>query len=254
MAIEESRAQTGTVDDAEVAKFAALAERWWDSEGPFRPLHWLNPVRLRCIRDRVAAHFGREPKAEKPLDGLGILDIGCGGGLLDEPLTRLGATVVGIDATAENIRVAALHAERSGLAIDYRHTTAEALHAEGERFDVVLNMEVVEHVADVRAFLAASGGLLRTGGIMITATLNRTLKSYALAIVGAEYVLHWLPVGTHDWKRFVRPSELAAGMRAAGLSVQDFTGVVYNPLSGKWSLDPRDIDVNYIAVAVKPGC
>lgn len=241
-----------TVDTAEVAKFAALAESWWDTEGPFRPLHRLNPVRLRCIRDRVAAHFGRDPLAQKPLKGLRFLDIGCGGGLLDEPLTRLGAAVVGIDATEENIRVASLHAARNGLTIDYRHTTAEALYATGDRFDVVLNMEVVEHVADVSAFLTASGGLLREGGIMIAATLNRTLKSYALAIVGAEYILRWLPHGTHDWQRFVRPSELAAGLRAAGLTVQDFTGVVYNPLSGKWSLDERDIDVNYIAVAVKP--
>ncbi|NKB56083.1 MAG: bifunctional 2-polyprenyl-6-hydroxyphenol methylase/3-demethylubiquinol 3-O-methyltransferase UbiG [Alphaproteobacteria bacterium] len=251
MATSNDSAQASTVDAAEVAKFAALAETWWDSEGPFRPLHQLNPVRLRYIRDTVAAHFDRDPLAAKPLEGLRLLDIGCGGGLLAEPLTRLGAVVTGIDATERNIGVAALHAEESGLAIDYRHTTAEALHAESEQFDVVLNMEVVEHVADVDAFLAASSGVVREGGIMILATLNRTLKSYAFAIVGAEYVLRWLPRGTHDWRRFVRPSELAAGLRTAGMNVEEFTGMVFNPLTGRWSLNPRDLDVNYIATATK---
>lgn len=246
-------AESSTVDAAEVAKFAALADMWWDTEGPFRPLHQLNPVRLRCIRDRAALHFGRDPLAPKPLEGLRILDIGCGGGLLAEPLTRLGARVTGIDATERNIRVASLHAERNALSIDYRHTTAETVLDEGERYDLVLNMEVVEHVADLNAFLAASGGLVRPGGMMIAATLNRTLKSYALAIVGAEYVLRWLPRGTHDWRRFVRPSELAAGLRRAGLRVMTLSGVVYNPLTGAWSLNERDLDVNYIAIAVKPG-
>jgi 2-polyprenyl-6-hydroxyphenyl methylase/3-demethylubiquinone-9 3-methyltransferase len=251
MTAGKNSAQISTVDDAEVAKFAAMADSWWDTDGPFRPLHQLNPVRLRYIRDRVATHFGRDPLADMPLHDLCLLDIGCGGGLLAEPLTRLGATIVGIDATAKNINVAAHHATQSGLSIDYRHTTAETLFAEGERFDVVLNMEVVEHVADVGAFLKTSGGLVQDNGIMIAATLNRTLKSYALAIVGAEYVLRWLPRGTHDWKRFLRPSELAEGLRAAGMQVEEFTGVVFNPLSGRWSLNPRDLDVNYMAMMLK---
>lgn len=253
MTATENIAQSASVDDSEVAKFAALAESWWDSEGPFRPLHRFNPVRIRFIRDRLASHFNRDPLAPEPLAGLRLLDIGCGGGLLAEPLTRLGATVVGIDATEKNIRIAALHAEQGGLSIDYRHTTAEALDQAGERFDAVLNMEVVEHVADVDAFLTASGNLVGNGGLMIAATLNRTAKSFALAIVGAEYVLRWLPRGTHDWRRFVRPSELAAGLRHAGMTVTSLTGVVFNPLTGIWSLSERDLDVNYMAVAVRNG-
>ena len=253
MTATENIARSASVDDSEVAKFAALAESWWDSEGPFRPLHKFNPVRIRFIRDRLAGHFNRDPLAPEPLAGLRLLDIGCGGGLLTEPLTRLGATVVGIDATEKNIRIAALHAEQGGLSIDYRHTTAEALDEAGERFDAVLNMEVVEHVADVDAFLTASGNLVDNGGLMIAATLNRTAKSFALAIVGAEYVLRWLPRGTHDWRRFVRPSELAAGLRHAGMTVTSLTGVVFNPLTGIWSLSERDLDVNYMAVAVRNG-
>jgi|TARA_A100001037_G_scaffold14185_1_gene12948 2-polyprenyl-6-hydroxyphenyl methylase/3-demethylubiquinone-9 3-methyltransferase len=253
MTATENIARSASVDDSEVAKFAALAESWWDSEGPFRPLHKFNPVRIRFIRDRLAGHFNRDPLAPEPLAGLRLLDIGCGGGLLTEPLTRLGATVVGIDATEKNIRIAALHAEQGGLSIDYRHTTAEALDEAGERFDAVLNMEVVEHVADVDAFLTASGNLVGNGGLMIAATLNRTAKSFALAIVGAEYVLRWLPRGTHDWRRFVRPSELAAGLRHAGMTVTSLTGVVFNPLTGIWSLTERDLDVNYMAVAVRNG-
>ena len=253
MTATENIARSASVDDSEVAKFAALAESWWDSEGPFRPLHKFNPVRIRFIRDRLAGHFNRDPLAPEPLAGLRLLDIGCGGGLLTEPLTRLGATVVGIDATEKNIRIAALHAEQGGLSIDYRHTTAETLDEAGERFDAVLNMEVVEHVADVDAFLTASGNLVGSGGLMIAATLNRTAKSFALAIVGAEYVLRWLPRGTHDWRRFVRPSELAAGLRHAGMTVTSLTGVVYNPLTGIWSLNERDLDVNYMAVAVRNG-
>ena len=253
MTATENIARSASVDDSEVAKFAALAESWWDSEGPFRPLHKFNPVRIRFIRDRLAGHFNRDPLAPEPLAGLRLLDIGCGGGLLTEPLTRLGATVVGIDATEKNIRIAALHAEQGGLSIDYRHTTAEALDEAGERFDAVLNMEVVEHVADVDAFLTASGNLVGNGGLMIAATLNRTAKSFALAIVGAEYVLRWLPRGTHDWRRFVRPSELAAGLRHAGMTVTSLTGVAFNPLTGIWSLTERDLDVNYMAVAVRNG-
>ena len=240
-----------SVDETEVRKFAALAERWWDFEGPFQPLHRLNPVRLRFIRDQVATHFDRDPLAPQPLAGLRLLDIGCGGGLLAEPLTRLGATVVGIDATKKNIQIAALHAEQGRLSIDYRHTTAESMREAGECFDIVLNMEVVEHVADVGSFLKASSGLVSNEGIMIAATLNRTAKSFALAIVGAEYVLRWLPRGTHDWRRFVRPSELAAGLRHAGMTVGSFTGVTFNPLTGNWSLNGRDLSVNYMVVAVR---
>ena len=240
-------------DAREVAKFAALADQWWDEEGPFRPLHRLNPVRLGFIRDHLAEKFARDIRAAHPLKGLRIADIGCGGGLLAEPLARLGATVTGIDATAQNIRAASAHAAQSGLAIDYRVATAEALHDAGERFDAVLNMEVVEHVADVDAFLDAAAGLVRPGGLMLAATLNRTLKSYGFAILGAEFLLRWLPRGTHDWRRFVRPSELAAGLRRANMTVTQFAGVVYNPLSGRWSLDEQDLDVNYMLVAVKPG-
>lgn len=253
MTVAEDGSESASVDAAEVAKFAALADSWWDSEGPFRPLHLFNPVRLKFIRDKVAAHFDRDPTRSLPLQGLRLLDIGCGGGLLSEPLTRLGASVVGIDATEKNIRVAELHATQTGLSIDYRPTTAEALRDAGERFDVVLNMEVVEHVADVDGFLQASGALVDANGIMIAATLNRTLKSYALAIVGAEYILRWLPRGTHDWKRFVRPSELAAGLRPAGMRVKSMTGVIFNPLTGVWSLNERDLDVNYMAIAVRDG-
>lgn len=242
-----------SVDPAEIEKFAALATTWWDAEGPFRPLHRLNPVRLRFIRDRLAAQFGRDANADRPLEGLRIADIGCGGGLLAEPLTRLGATVTGIDATAKNIGVARAHAAESGLDIDYRVATAETLRDAGERFDAVLSMEVIEHVADIDAFLAAAAELVDRGGLMFLATLNRTLKSYALAIVGAEYILRWLPKGTHDWKRFVRPSELAASLRGAGMRIGDITGVVYNPLTDRWSLNTRDLDVNYMAVAEKPG-
>ena len=242
-----------SVDAREVAKFAALADQWWDEDGPFRPLHRLNPVRLGFIRDHLAEKFERDIRMPYPLKGLRIADIGCGGGLLAEPLARLGATVTGIDATERNIRVASAHAAQSGLTIDYRVATAEALHDAGERFDAVLNMEVVEHVADVDAFLDAAAGLVRPGGLMLAATLNRTLKSYAFAILGAEIVLRWVPQGTHDWRRFVRPSELAAGLRRANMTVTQFAGVVYNPLSGRWSLDDRDLDVNYMLVASKPG-
>ncbi len=240
-----------SVDAAEIAKFAALADKWWDEDGPFRPLHRLNPVRLGFIRDHLAAAFDRDIRAPRPLDGLRIADIGCGGGLLSEPLARLGATVTGVDATAKNIQAASAHAAQSGLAIDYRVATAEALRDAGERFDAVLNMEVVEHVADVDAFLDATAGLVRPGGLMLAATLNRTAKSYAFAILGAEILLRWLPRGTHDWRRFVRPSELAAGLRNAGMTITQITGVVFNPLTDRWTLDARDLDVNYMLVANK---
>ena len=241
-----------SIDDAEVAKFAAMAEAWWDPAGKFRSLHRFNPVRLAYIRDRLCQRFDRDPKAERPLKGLKLLDVGCGGGLLSEPLARLGAEVTGLDAGGENIRVAALHAEESGLSIDYRHLSVEELAAGPARFDAVLNMEVVEHVADVGSFLAASAALARPGGVMILATLNRTPKAFLMAIVGAEYLLRWLPRGTHDWRRFLRPSELAAALRRAGLEIEEVTGVAYNPLTDAWRLAPRDLDVNYMMLAVKP--
>jgi 2-polyprenyl-6-hydroxyphenyl methylase/3-demethylubiquinone-9 3-methyltransferase len=241
-----------TVDAAEVARFAALAEEWWDPEGKLRPLHRLNPARVAFIRQRIAAHFSRDADAAQPLAGLRVADIGCGGGLLCEPLARLGATVVGIDAAAANIAVARAHADDAGLGIDYRAEAAEELRAAGERFDVVLAMEVVEHVADIDAFLAAAVGVLDEGGVMILATLNRTLKSYAFAIVGAEYVLRWLPRGTHDWRRFLRPSELAAGLRRHGAEIVELAGMSYNPLADAWSTS-RDLSVNYMAVGRRRG-
>ena len=244
------KAQAASVDAQEIAKFTAMAEAWWDPNGKFRPLHQLNPVRLRFIRDRVCARLGRDPLTERPLEGLRMLDVGCGGGLLCEPLTRLGAQVTGIDAAEKNIRVAALHAENAGLRIEYRHAAAEDLAAAGERFDAVLNMEVVEHVADVAGFMATCAALVAPGGAMVAATLNRTPKSYLLAIVGAEYVLRWLPLGTHDWRRFLRPSELAGHLRRAGLEVAELIGVTYNPLSASWRLS-RDLDVNYMVLAEK---
>ncbi len=247
----DAAAQGPSLDPEEIEKFTAMAAEWWDPEGKFKPLHRLNPTRLGFIRDRVAAHFGREPLSGRPLDGLSVLDIGCGGGLLAEPLTRLGAAVTGIDAAEQNLEIASLHAAESGLEIDYRHATAEQLADAGERFDVVLNMEVVEHVADVEAFLAAASGLVKAGGAMVLATLNRTPKSFLFAIVGAEYVLRWLPRGTHNWRRFRRPSELVAALRANGLAATEITGVVYNPLTDAWRLDRHDTDVNFMVFAVK---
>jgi 2-polyprenyl-6-hydroxyphenyl methylase/3-demethylubiquinone-9 3-methyltransferase len=238
------------VDPAEVAKFAALAESWWDPHGRLRPLHRLNPTRLAYIRDRMAARLGRDPLGERPLRGLSILDIGCGGGLLSEPLSRLGARVTGIDAAATSVRVAALHAARDGLNIDYRHATAESLAAAGHRYDLVLNMEVVEHVADLDVFMAASCALVKPGGVLVAATLNRTPKAFLLAVVGAEYLLRWLPRGTHDWRRFVRPSELAGMLRRGGLTVSEIVGVTYNPLADTWRRT-RDLEVNYMVFAVR---
>jgi 2-polyprenyl-6-hydroxyphenyl methylase/3-demethylubiquinone-9 3-methyltransferase len=237
-----------TIDDAEVDRFSRMAAEWWDPAGKFRPLHRFNPVRLAYIRDQVAARFGRDPNAAKPFAGLRFLDIGCGGGLLSEPMTRLGATVVGADASATNIEVARLHAAEMGLSVDYRATTAEALADSGEKFDVVLNMEVVEHVADVGLFIAKCAGMLKPDGIMFVATINRTLKALGLAIVGAEYVLRWLPRGTHQYEKLVRPDELEAALAASGLAVAARSGVTYNPLADRWQLS-KDMDVNYMLLA-----
>ncbi len=245
-----------TIDRDEVARFSAMAEKWWDPEGPMRPLHRLNPVRLAFIKDQICAHFrrdgtGRDPKDPRALDGLAILDIGCGAGLVSEPLARMGATVTGIDPSSENIAVARHHAAENGLAIDYRDTTAETLAAKGAAFDVVLILEVVEHVASVPLFVESAASLVRPGGLLIASTINRTLKAFALAIVGAEYVLRWLPRGTHSYDKLVTPSELAAAFRAAGLTRRDETGVVYVPLADRWRLS-SDTDVNYMMVAGKP--
>jgi 2-polyprenyl-6-hydroxyphenyl methylase/3-demethylubiquinone-9 3-methyltransferase len=245
-------AAASSARDDEVAKFAAMAETWWDPDGPFRPLHRFNPKRLAYIRDRAAARFDRDPGERQPFRGLSLLDIGCGGGLLCEPMARLGFDVTGIDATEKNTRTAAVHAEQAGLDIAYHCATPETLEARGRRFDVVLTMEVVEHVADVDAFLKSCAALVAPGGLLVGATLNRTLKSLALAKIGAEYVLRWLPAGTHDWRRFVRPSEFAAGLRAGGLTVDGFAGLTFSPLSGAWALS-RDIDVNYMVSAHRPG-
>jgi len=236
----------GTVDSAEVERFSRIADEWWDPTGNFAPLHRLNPIRIGYVRDRAAAHWRRDPLSGRPLDGLSLLDIGCGGGLLSEPMTRLGARVTGVDASARNIAVASLHAERQGLAIDYRQGTAEALTAEGARFDVVMALEIVEHVADVDLFLRSCGQMVKPGGLLFLSTLNRTAKAWALAIAGAEYVLGWLPRGTHDWKKFLKPSEVVRGLRAGGVEAQDIVGVVYSPLSRTWSLNKADLDVNYM--------
>ena len=244
--------KAASIDPEEVAKFAALADDWWNPEGQFRPLHRLNPTRLAFIRNRAADHFEREAEEPGPLNGLSLLDIGCGGGLLCEPLARLGAQVTGIDVTDANIAAARAHAEAAELEIAYEATPAEALAESGAQFNIVVSMEVVEHVADLASFLTASAKLVKPGGLFLTATLNRTPKSFLMAIVGAEYVLRWLPRGTHDWRRFVRPSELVRHLRAGGLSAKELTGVVYNPLSDSWRLSP-DSDVNYMISAIKEG-
>jgi 2-polyprenyl-6-hydroxyphenyl methylase/3-demethylubiquinone-9 3-methyltransferase len=244
-------AQSTTVDPSEIARFSAIADEWWDPNGKFKPLHRFNPTRLEYIRDRVATHFGRDPRSPQPLAGLRLLDIGCGGGLLSEPMARLGASVVGADAAERNVKTAAVHADRAGLAIDYRHTTAEALAAAGEQFDVVLNMEVVEHVADIGLFMNACAAMVKPGGLMLVATLNRTPKAFALAIVGAEYVLGWLPRGTHTWSKFVKPPELDRALAAGGLSRVEFQGVSFDPLADRWRLT-GDLGVNYMALATRP--
>lgn len=241
-----------TIDPAEVAKFEAMAADWWNPAGKFRPLHVMNPCRLDYICAQVASEFGRDLHAPRPFAGLRVLDIGCGGGLLSEPMARRGADVVGADAAAGNIPVARLHAAQSGLGIDYRHTTAEALAAAGEVYDVVLAMEIVEHVADPLAFLSACRSLLAPGGLLICSTLNRTARSFALAIVGAEWVLRWLPRGTHDWRRFITPEELFALIAAAGLDPVDRKGMVYNPLRRSWSISDRDLAMNYVTTSRRP--
>ncbi|MGN0934514.1 bifunctional 2-polyprenyl-6-hydroxyphenol methylase/3-demethylubiquinol 3-O-methyltransferase UbiG [Falsigemmobacter intermedius] len=243
---------SSTIDPAEVAKFEAMAAEWWDTNGKFRPLHMMNPCRLDYICQQIAGEFGRDLKAGKPFEGLRLLDIGCGGGLLSEPMARLGATVVGADAAEKNLPVARIHAAQSGLEIDYRHTTAEALAEAGEQFDVVLNMEVIEHVSDPAAYLRACHDLLKPGGLMVCSTLNRNPKSYLMAIIGAEHVMRWLPKGTHDWAKFITPDELYELIRGAGLTPVDRRGMVFNPISWRWSLSAKDLSVNYATTSLKP--
>lgn len=239
-----------TINQEEVERFGAMAEQWWDPKGKFKPLHKFNPVRLAYIREQVIAHFGRDPMAKEPLKDLELLDIGCGGGLLCEPMARMGAKVTGADAAERNIGVAKLHAAQSELDIDYLATTSEALADSGRKFDVVLNMEVVEHVENVPLYLKSCADLVKPGGLMFIATINRTPKAFALAVVGAEYVLQWLPRGTHTYSKFLTPDEIASQLRSNGMSIKDKTGVTYAPLRDEWQRS-RDMDVNYMLLAQK---
>lgn len=250
MVTAETTILSGTADTDEVARFAAIAEEWWDANGKFRPLHQLAPVRMAFIRNQIVKHLDLENDTDMPFKGVKILDVGCGGGLVSEPLARLGADVMAIDAAARNIEVAKVHAEQSGLSIDYRNIQPEDLVAEGVMFDIVVSLEVVEHVADLNEFLAACSAMVRPGGGMVLSTINRTIKSLALAKIMAEYVLRWLPVGTHDWKKFVKPSELAANLRPSGLEISALEGMSYDPLGGIWRLS-QDLDINYMAFAKK---
>ncbi len=246
------QAHQTTVDASEIAKFEAMAAEWWDPNGKFKPLHMLNPCRLDYITRQIAAEFDRDVTQANPFAGLRLLDIGCGGGLLAEPMARLGAEVVGADAAERNIPVAKVHAEQSGLSINYCHTTAEAMAAAGEQFDVVLNMEVVEHVADPLAYLTACHDLLKPGGVHVCSTINRNPKSYLMAIIGAEHVMRWLPKGTHEWSKFITPDELFDLLRKAGLDPVDRQGFVFNPLTWGWKLSNRDLSVNYVTTSLRP--
>jgi len=247
-----TKMQDGTIDDREVAKFEAMAEEWWNPYGKFRPLHTMNPVRLDYILAQLDFEFGIDRQQRNPLAGLDILDMGCGGGLLSEPMARLGATVTGTDVSGINIRIAASHAEQSQLTITYREASAESLAAEQQDFDVVLCMEVIEHVADPQVFMTCCASLVRPGGLLIFSTINRTVKSYLLAIIGAEYVLRWLPVGTHDWNRFIKPTELQDLAASAALEFVDRKGFIYNPLRDEWTISTTDLDVNYGAACRQP--
>lgn len=243
-----TKAARTTIDQAEIDHFSRIAAEWWNPQGKFRPLHKFNPTRLSYIKEKICLIFERDPNQEKPLQGLRILDIGCGGGLLCEPMARLGAQVVGADASNTNIQVAKIHAQESGVSIDYRTTTAEALAEAGEQFDIVLNMEVVEHVADVDLFMSAVCKMVKPEGIMFVATINRTWKAWGLAIIGAEYVLRWLPKGTHDYNKFLQPNELKSDLVKNGLTLIDELGVSYNPLNDTWNRS-KDMDVNYMLLA-----
>ncbi len=246
-----NRQNSATVDRAEVERFAAIAPQWWDENGAFKPLHRLNPARLAFVRDRLAGHFGRNVRQRRPLADLRLLDIGCGGGLMCEPLTRLGCAVTGIDADETALHVARAHAEAQGLAIDYRAESAEDLAAKRQDFDAVLALEVVEHTTDPAQFVELAARLVRPGGVLIASTLNRTMRAYLAAILGAEYLLRWLPRGTHDFKKFRRPSELAQDVRHAGLKLEDLAGLQFDPLRAQWRLG-KDLGVNYLLFATKP--
>ncbi len=241
-----------TIDQSEVDRFSAMAAEWWSPTGKFRPLHKFNPVRLAYIREKICARFDRDPNAHDALKGLRVLDIGCGGGLLSEPMARMGANVTGADASKVNIEVAKIHASQSGVDVDYRATTAEDLAKAGETFDVVLNMEVVEHVADVNLFMGKCCEMVRPGGLMFIATINRTFKAQALAIFMAENVLRWLPKGTHTYEKLITPSELEQPIIASGMQIIDQTGIFFNPLSDRWNYS-KDMDVNYMMLAERPG-
>ena len=251
MKAKNTTAQAKSVNPDEIAHFSSMAETWWDPNGPFKPLHQLNPTRIAFVKEQLCTHFKLDPLCEKPLEGLRILDIGCGGGLLCEPISRLGATVIGADAAEKNIKTARVHAAQMGLDIDYRHITAEELAEQGEVFDAILNMEVIEHVADIPSFLGACCLLLSQEGCMTLSTLNRTIKSWAMAIAGAEYILRWLPIGTHDWKKFIKPSELSTYAQKSGFDITVIKGMVFNPIKSLWSLNDQDFSVNYVALAVK---
>ena len=246
---------SSTIDAEDVARFTAIANEWWDERGKFAPLHRLNPARIGYIRDQIIQHrnvtASFNGQSATPLNNLSLLDVGCGGGLICEPMARLGASVTGIDAGEQNIRVAALHAQSGGLAIDYRTASAEQLANTGAQFDVVLALEIVEHVANPSLFYDALAALVKPGGLLILSTLNRTTKSYLMAIIGAEYVMRWLPRGTHQWKQFVKPSEMAAALTKRQFTITDTAGIVYNPLQQSFHIDPRDLDVNYLMVATK---
>jgi 2-polyprenyl-6-hydroxyphenyl methylase/3-demethylubiquinone-9 3-methyltransferase len=243
---------TATLDPAELDRFSKLASEWWDANGKFRTLHLIGPARLTFLRDAVAGHLNRREGGLRPFQGLSFLDIGCGGGLVCEPLARLGARVTGVDPAVQNIEAARRHAAGQGLGIEYRVARVEDLAAEGATFDTVACLEVVEHVPDPGAFLKTCAGLVRPGGLLLVSTINRTLKAYLLAVVGAEYVLRWLPIGTHQWERFVTPLELQRYLRGADLGAATFKGLVYSPLADAWSLSD-DTDVNYFAAAAKAG-
>ena len=240
---------TSTIDTAEIEHFDRLSHGWWESDGSFSPLHKMNPLRVGFIRDQACRRFGRDPRAITPLSGLSVVDVGCGGGLLAEPMARLGAATTGVDASGEAITAARAHARLGGLNIDYRTGSAEGLAAEGNQFDIVLALEIVEHVADIPSFVGALGQLVRPGGLLVMSTLNRTAQSYAVAILGAEYVLRWVARGTHDWRKFVRPSELARALRTTGFTVAEMAGMRFDPITRDWQLSPRNLSVNYIVAA-----
>lgn len=240
-----------SVDPAEMKSFSRMAEDWWNPAGMFKPLHVMNGARLGYITQAVCDHFHRDPDAKLPLKGLRVLDIGCGGGLLCEPMTRLGAKVTGVDALEKNLKTAKTHAEQSGLEIDYRHGTIEQLVESGEApFDIVLNMEVIEHVANPPEFIKDCGAMVSEGGIMFCSTINRTLKAFALAIVGAEYILRWLPRGTHQYEKFIKPAELSRYIQDAGLKVDEQTGMSLNPLNNKWTFS-NDTSINYVMIGTR---